>query len=72
MPFTRISGNISRPMVKNAIGFVIPSASATEASLPLNAREVLVTLRADRALKTKFAEIQLNTFRLSLKSEYPV
>jgi hypothetical protein len=29
-------------------------------------------LRADRALKTKFAEIPLDTFWLSLKSEYPV
>jgi hypothetical protein len=41
-------------------------------SLPLNAREELVTLRADRALETKFAEIPLDTFWLSLKSEYPV
>jgi hypothetical protein len=48
------------------------SVSATEASLPLNAREKLVTLRAGRALKTKFAEILLYTFWLSLKSEYPV
>jgi hypothetical protein len=48
------------------------SVSATETSLPLNAREELVTLRADRALKTKFAEIPLHTFWLSLKSEYPV
>jgi hypothetical protein len=46
------------------------SVSATEASLPLNAWEELVTLRADRALKIKFAEIPLDTFRLSLKSEY--
>jgi hypothetical protein len=56
-----------------SIGFVIPSAlSATEASLPLNDPEVLVTFRADRALKTKFAEIPLDTFWLPLKSEYPV
>jgi hypothetical protein len=56
-----------------SIGFVIPSAlSATEASLPLNAGEELVTLRAGRALKTKFSEILLDTFWLPLKSEYPV
>jgi hypothetical protein len=60
-------------MMKNGIGFLIPSVlSATEASLPSNEREELVTLRADRALKTKFAEIPLDTFWLSLKSEYPV
>jgi hypothetical protein len=40
------------------------SISATEVSLPLNAREKLVILRADRALKTKFAEIPLDTFLL--------
>jgi hypothetical protein len=48
------------------------SVSATEVSLPLNAREELVTLRADRALKSKFAEIPLDTFWLSLKSEDPI
>jgi hypothetical protein len=59
--------------VKNGIWIRDPfSVSVTEASLPLNAREELVTLRADRALKTKFAEIPLDTFWLSLKSEYPV
>jgi hypothetical protein len=59
-------------MVKNGIGLVIASAlSTTEASLLLNAPEELVILRADRALKTKFAEIPLDTFWLSLKSEYP-
>jgi hypothetical protein len=46
------------------------SVSATEASLPLNAREEFVTLKADRALKTKFAEILLDTFWLLF--EYPV
>jgi hypothetical protein len=46
--------------------------SAIEASLPLNAREELVTLRADTALKTKIAEILLDTFWPSLKSEYAV
>jgi hypothetical protein len=48
------------------------SVSATEASLSLNALEELVTLRVDIALKTKFAEIPLYTFWLSLKSQYPV
>jgi hypothetical protein len=48
------------------------SVSTTEASLPLNAREELVILRADKALKTKFTEIPLNTFWLLLKSQYPV
>jgi hypothetical protein len=43
------------------------SISATEASLLLNAREELVTLRADRARKTKFDEIPLDTFWFSLK-----
>jgi hypothetical protein len=47
------------------------SISATKASLPLNAQEELFTLRADRALKTKCAQIPLDTFWLSLKSEYP-
>jgi hypothetical protein len=48
------------------------SVSSTEAPLPLNARQELVTLRVDRALKTKFVEIPLDTFWLSLKSEYPI
>jgi hypothetical protein len=47
------------------------SASATETSLPLNPREELVTLRADRALKTKFAEIPLEDFWLSLSLNTP-
>jgi hypothetical protein len=48
------------------------SVSATEASLHLNTREERVILRTDRGLKTKFAEITLDTFWLSLNSEYAV
>jgi hypothetical protein len=48
------------------------SVSATELSLPLNTREELATLKADRALKTKFVEIPLDTYWLSLTPEYPV
>jgi hypothetical protein len=65
-------GEHSRPMVKNGIRFVIPSAlSATEASLPLNVQEELVTLRAERALKTKFTENPLDTFWLLLSLNTP-
>jgi hypothetical protein len=47
------------------------SVSAIEASLPLNTRKELVTLRADRAFTAKFAEMPLDTFWLSLKSDTP-
>ncbi|XP_067142494.1 protein FAM200A-like [Centruroides vittatus] len=44
---------------------------AISESLPIHLQEELAELKADRTLKLKLFEVPLNTFWLTIKSEYP-